>query len=267
LRRRCPCSQSPFSCPLAGFVASGSSPYQASSARYLAVYCSALPSWWTASVMRSVRCRAGTPPSSHRAFCSPSLRLAKLSEKQTLTCSQFECVSTKWYSRCGKGWPLRVTPRPSKCVKSEAPSRPGSCTCAKKTSLAEPCCAFHWRTRRSSVRRRRSQDCPGCSRCSHSSSVLACSPGSRCSKASSCGHTAASGSGRVRQRRGRRASLGSAAWSRYFRAVLRSMPARIAACVSDAPRKSPFRSSFTWASVARRPVRIGNSFHQKLPLF
>jgi hypothetical protein len=45
------------------------------------------------------------------------------------------------------------------------------------------------------------------------------------------------------------------------------MPARIAACVSDAPRNKAFRSSLTWASVARRPVRIGNSFNQKLPLF
>jgi hypothetical protein len=45
------------------------------------------------------------------------------------------------------------------------------------------------------------------------------------------------------------------------------MPERIAASVSDAPRKSPIRSAFTWASVARRPVRIGNSFRQKLPPF
>jgi hypothetical protein len=46
--------------------------------------------------MRSVRCRAGAPPNSQKAFCSPSLRLAKLSEKHSVTCSQFEAVSTKW---------------------------------------------------------------------------------------------------------------------------------------------------------------------------
>ena len=33
------------------------------------------------------------------------------------------------------------------------------------------------------------------------------------------------------------------------------------------PAAIPFRSSFTWASVARRPVRIGNAFRQRLPLF
>jgi hypothetical protein len=46
--------------------------------------------------MRSVRCRNGTPPKAHNAFCNPSLRLAKLSEKQSVTCSQFEQVNTKW---------------------------------------------------------------------------------------------------------------------------------------------------------------------------
>jgi hypothetical protein len=45
---------------------------------------------FTASVMRSVRCRAGTPPNVHKAFCKPSLRLSKLSEKQIVTASQFE---------------------------------------------------------------------------------------------------------------------------------------------------------------------------------
>ena len=33
---------------------------------------------------------SGTPPSSHKAFCSPSLRLSKLSEKQTVPASQLE---------------------------------------------------------------------------------------------------------------------------------------------------------------------------------
>jgi hypothetical protein len=47
-----------------------------------------------------------------------------------------------------------------------------------------------------------------------------------------------------------------------LRAVLRSMPAFNAAIRSDAPRCSCLRSSQTWASVARRPVRIGNSFHR-----
>jgi hypothetical protein len=41
-------------------------------------------------LIRSVRCRAGTPPNSHTAFCNPSLRLSKLSEKQIVAVSQFE---------------------------------------------------------------------------------------------------------------------------------------------------------------------------------
>jgi hypothetical protein len=40
--------------------------------------------------MRSLRWRSGTAPSSQKAFCKPTLRLAKLSEKQTVTYSQFE---------------------------------------------------------------------------------------------------------------------------------------------------------------------------------
>jgi hypothetical protein len=122
---------------------------------------SAWPSAWTANVMRSVRWRSGTAPSSHRAFCKPALRLAKLSEKQTCTYSQFECVSTKWYSRWSNGSPPMVTPRLPMCVKSEAPSRPGSWTWAKYTSLAGPCSAFQARTRRSKVRRTDSAYVPG----------------------------------------------------------------------------------------------------------
>src|SRR5262249_37625809 len=44
----------------------------------------------TAAVNASVRCTRGTPPSSARAFCRPSLRLSKLSAKQTVPASQFE---------------------------------------------------------------------------------------------------------------------------------------------------------------------------------
>jgi hypothetical protein len=44
----------------------------------------------TARLIRSVRCRWGTPPSSQTAFWNPSLRLSKLSEKQIVTDSQFE---------------------------------------------------------------------------------------------------------------------------------------------------------------------------------
>jgi len=95
------------------------------------VNCPAWPSAWTASVIRSVRCRCGTPPKDHKALCNPSLRLAKLSEKHTVTCSQFECVNTKWYTRWPNGCPAIVTPKLLMCVKSEAPNRPGSCTCAK----------------------------------------------------------------------------------------------------------------------------------------
>jgi hypothetical protein len=39
---------------------------------------------------RSVRWAFGTPPSSQSAFCSPSLKLSKLSEKQIVAVSQFE---------------------------------------------------------------------------------------------------------------------------------------------------------------------------------
>jgi len=49
--------------------------------------------------MRSLRCRSGTPPSSPSAFCKPTLRDSKLSEKQIVTVSQFEYVSTKWYTK------------------------------------------------------------------------------------------------------------------------------------------------------------------------
>ena len=49
----------------------------------------------TAVESRSVRWRCGTLPSAHSAFCNPSLRLSKLSEKHTVAASQFEYVSTK----------------------------------------------------------------------------------------------------------------------------------------------------------------------------
>jgi prepilin-type processing-associated H-X9-DG protein len=55
---------------------------------------------------------------------------------------------------------------------SEAPSRPGECSCAKNSSLAEPCRAFHCRTRRSNVRRRESGYFPGCERCSNDSEIF-----------------------------------------------------------------------------------------------
>jgi hypothetical protein len=45
------------------------------------------------------------------------------------------------------------------------------------------------------------------------------------------------------------------------------MFAFIAAFFSGAPRCNQYRSSLTWASVTRRTVPIGNSFHQKLPSF
>jgi hypothetical protein len=45
---------------------------------------------FTAVLIRSERCRAGTPPNSISAFCKPSLRLSKLSEKQIVADSQFE---------------------------------------------------------------------------------------------------------------------------------------------------------------------------------
>jgi hypothetical protein len=45
---------------------------------------------FTARLIRSVRCRAGAAPNFHSAFCKPSLRLSKLSEKQIVAASQFE---------------------------------------------------------------------------------------------------------------------------------------------------------------------------------
>jgi len=48
------------------------------------------PRLFTAAVSRSVRWIRGTPPSSHKAFWSPWLRLSKLSEKQTVPVSQLE---------------------------------------------------------------------------------------------------------------------------------------------------------------------------------
>ena len=72
-----------------------------------------------------MRWTSGTPPSSHSAPCSPALRLAKLSAKQTDPASQFEYVRTKWYTRWGNGAPAIVTPRSVQCVKSLAHSRPG----------------------------------------------------------------------------------------------------------------------------------------------
>ena len=64
-------------------------------------------------VIEAVRCRAGAAPNAHQAFCAPSLRLAKLSEKHRLTSSQFEYVNTKWYTRCANGWPwIACVPMP-----------------------------------------------------------------------------------------------------------------------------------------------------------
>jgi hypothetical protein len=120
-------------------------------------------------------------------------------------------------------------------VKSEAPSRPGECSCAKNTSWGAPCKAFHCRTRRSKVRRRESGYFPGCVRCSQSQRVLACKRGSLSNCSATAGQTSASASGQVLQVRGLRASLGSWPSLRYLRADLRSMFALIAAVRSDAP--------------------------------
>jgi hypothetical protein len=153
-----------------------------------------------------------------------------------------------------------VTFRLSMCVKSDEPSRPGSCLWLKKTSLAGPCSAFHCRTRRSTVRRCRCQSWPGHCCCSHSTSVLACKPGSRCSSSSSRAQTFTSGSGRRRPLGAVLVSLGNWPRSRYLRAVLRSMPAFIAAKRSEPPWFKFNRTSLTCASVTWRPVPIGNSF-------
>ena len=48
--------------------------------------------------------------------------------------------------------PWMVTPNSSMCVKSDAPSRPGGCCCAKNTSRDGPSVARHTFTRRCNVR-------------------------------------------------------------------------------------------------------------------
>jgi hypothetical protein len=144
----------------------------------------------------------------------------------------------------------------SMCVKSDDPSRPGSCTWLKNTSLAGPCSARHWRTRRSTVRRRCCQSWPGYSLSKTSRSVLAWSLGSPCNSSCKRGQTSTSGSARVRQVWAARQSLGSWPKSLYFLAVFRSMPAFIAACRSEALRLRFRRSSLTCASVTCRPCPI-----------
>ena len=52
--------------------------------------------------------------------------------------SQFEYVSTKWYTRCSNVCPAIVIPNSVMCVKSDAHSRPGSCIWPKYTSCAGP---------------------------------------------------------------------------------------------------------------------------------
>ena len=91
--------------------------------------------------------------------------------------SQFEYVSTKWYTRCSNVRPAKVIPSSLMCVKSDAHSRPGTCTWPKYTSRAGPSVARQSLIRRCSVRICPSLNRPGCSRCSHSNSVLASRPG------------------------------------------------------------------------------------------
>lgn len=80
----------------------------------------------TAALRLSLRCRRGTPPNSQKAFCNPSDNASNDSEAQTLTDSQFESVSTKWYTRWSNGWPAMVTPNAVMLVKSEAPRSPAA---------------------------------------------------------------------------------------------------------------------------------------------
>ncbi len=145
------------------------------------------------------------------------------------------------------------------CVKSDEPTRPGSCFWLKNTSLAGPCLARHCRTRRSTVRRDRCQSWPGYSRSSHSTSVLACSFGSRCNCSSRPAHTSSSGSRRVRHVCGLGSVLDP---SRYFRAVLRSMPAFIAAYFSDVLSSNWYRNSLICNAVTLRPAPMATPFSE-----
>ncbi len=157
-----------------------------------------------------------------------------------------------------------VTPSSFMEVKSDAASRPGRCSCVKNTCLAEPCRAFHRRTRRSKVRRIDAGYFPGCVCWTQCQRVLAWSRGSRCNCSATAGHTSAKASGQVRQLCGWRTSCGSWPHSRYLRAVFLSMLARIAAVRSGAPWARCLNSSLTWAAVTRRDVPISNSFRHEV---
>jgi hypothetical protein len=131
-----------------------------------------------------------------------------------------------------KGWPAMVTPRLPMRVKSEAASRPGSCTWAKNTSLGGPDSARQRRTFRCRLRNCLSANWPGWRRCSSAKIVLACKPGWSSSSAHTSSQTPANGSTRVRQSCGRASALGNLPSRRYFRAVFSSMSVLTAAAVS-----------------------------------
>ena len=135
----------------------------------------------------------------------------------------------KWYTRCSNVCPASVIPSSAMCVKSDAHSRPGTCTCPKYTSCAGPSVTRRALIRRCSVRICPSLNRPGCSRCSHSNSVLTCGPGLSSICFCTASHTSLNGSPRVRQGRSFFSSLGNRSSRSYLRAVAGSIPAFAAA--------------------------------------
>ena len=148
------------------------------------------------------------------------------------------------------------------CVKSDAPSRPGSCTWAKNTSLAGPCCGLplpHPPLQRSAA----AVASPG--RGIHA----AASP--EASWPASAGSAAAAPPAAARPSRERigprppgvrRPRLAGQLAQLAILACRLAIHARLHRRLASAmlPGASCSRSSFTWASVTWRPAPIGNSF-------
>src|ERR1039457_1090268 len=143
--------------------------------------------------------------------------------------SQFEYVSTKWYTRCSNVCPPIVIPRSVICVKSDAHTRPGLCFWPKYTSCAGPSVTRHSLIRRCNVRICPSLNRPGYSRCSHSKRVLASRPGFSWICCCTALHTSPNGSSRVLHGRSFFSSLGKRSSPTYRRAVVGSIPAFAAA--------------------------------------
>jgi hypothetical protein len=142
-----------------------------------------------------------------------------------------------------------VTPSSFMCVKSDAASRPGSCTWLKNTSLAGPAVARQRRTFRCKVRNCPSANRPGYRRRNSPKMVLACNPACSSSMTHTSTQISANGSTRVAQSCGTASSLGNFSCCRYLRAVLSSMSVLTAATVSVLPATNNRRNFRTCLSV------------------